>query len=396
MSFQAVPGLPFIVIPDSGLFRQSGSDGFDDQHLDLTTASAAVHFTGKVIWRDHGTHRISSAGGKIGWRTHTGVVWNSDGSQLTVGIQDLSGAAGPPARGDGAFDVYKILERGIDTIASSTWYETAMSNGTKDIATGAVVTVVFEFTTKIGSDAVIVWTHGAPTNGLVFSQPVAILYNGTTYSYPGQNMPHFVLYADDGTLGTFVGTWPVDGLGQTTGLFTSASSPPEYANLFSLPWACRISGMWVVMGDNAQAGSAELNLYANPLDAGSVTSVASAVFTARSSNAAGAVDNSPEKIGWYMFTTPYDYTANTTMAMAVRSTDATNKMEIAYFNAPTAATLDLHQLGQNCRAVSRNTVSSATAFSTYGATRRRMEMGLLISHFHDGPSGGSILGGPLT
>lgn len=395
MALQPVPGLPFFVIPDTGLFRQSGSDGYDGQTYTLNTAGDAVHFTGKVFWRDHGTHTLSAAGGgKIGWHTTTGCLWGTDGSTLRVGIQELSTSAGPPARGDGNWVVYKDLVRGTDTIASSTWYETAMSNGSRDIATGDTLTVVFDLTVKNGSDVVVMLTHGSPTNGLVFSLPVAIFYDGSTYSYDGVHMPMFTLHSDGGELGTFLGTWPVDDWGGTTGRFRSTSTTKEYGNLFTLPWNCRISGMWADIGDDHSEGTGVFNLYSDPTNTGGgVTSVASANWVARCSNGSGAVGNAPEKVGWFPFTTPYDYTANTTMAIAFQATDPTYFFELGYFDAPTAAILDLHQLGQNCRAVSRNTISSGTAFTTYGSTKRRMEMGLLISHIDDGLSAGTTISG---
>ena len=388
MALVPIPGLAYSELPDSRSFFMSGSDGFDNSKQTLNGATKATHMVGKVFWRDRATHTLSSSGGKVGFRTEVPGTFVASAGQTTlrVGLQALSTSAGPPARGDGSWLTYHEYVSGTDSIVSNTFYDTAMTVGSGiSLAHGATIAAVVEMTTHGGSDSVGIFTLSSPADGQVFMNPTATFFDGTNYTYTRVDIPMLTFTSDEGVLGTFYGTYPVDGIGLPAGTMnTGSGTTKEQANLFSLPFPCRIDGIFASYGDQAGPGGGIGALYTNPLTAGSVTEVASGTFTARS----GVGATEPQKLTFFPFDTSYDYTVpGTVMAMAVRPS-STDAIELSYFEAPTAALLDLHPLGQTCRAVSRGTVAAGTAFATFGSTKRRMIIGLIISDFDNGQSAG--------
>lgn len=393
MAYQIIPGYAALPIPDNRIFMTTSANGFTSGSLSLAAVNYEVHFTGRMVWSDQGTHTVSSSGGKIGWRTTTGVTWATSGSTITIGIQDTSTAAGPPARGDGTFDVSGAIVNPT-VIASSTFYETAMDSNSKSIAHGATITVVFQFTTMGGggSDVVTIATVGAGAAGLVPYIANATLYNTSTYNTQNSHIPNLTIISDGGVYGTLAGAFPYATIGTAVTAFNSGSSPLEYANLFSLPFKAKIAGIWCQFNDQNTTATALFSLYTGPLNAGSVTSVKSVQHQTRSGSGSTSA-----KIYHAIFATPYNYdTPGTQMAMAIQA-DSGSNIQTSYYEVNTNAAFDCHALGTGCYAVSRNTVSAATAFSTFNNTGRRMIMGLLLSHFDDGTStgGGAVMGGPF-
>lgn len=117
-------------------------------------ANEGCQLTGQVwLPARSGSKTISSAGGKIHWTAGASVVFADGATNWRMGIQDLS-TSGQPPRGDGVFDVQADLVPGVDTIATTTHYATAMESGSKTITHGDYVAIVFSMTARGGTDAV--------------------------------------------------------------------------------------------------------------------------------------------------------------------------------------------------------------------------------------------------
>lgn len=373
-------------VPDLSGFTRSTTGFATATFATIDALNEAAHMVGRIVWSDGGSHTVSSSGGIIGWRTGSSVVWSTIGTTLRVGLQDADTANGPPARGDGTFDVYTDLVQGTDTIASATYYNTAMASGTKTLTHGDYVAVVMEFIVHVATNVVTVTSS---TTAIALHEHAVVTYAGGTYTGTAF-LANIRIVADDGTEGTLEGAFPYS-LVRTSVSFANDTATKEYANLFSLPWACKIRGIWALLTPAGAAVDAPIDaiLYTDPLNTGAgVTSVKSVSHSGRVTGAANAV-------GMLLmpFATPYDYTANTLMAMALQPTSA-NDVDAHYFEVTAASVWDLHPLGQTCRAVSRGTIASTTALATYGSTARRMCIGLLINSFDDGAgaAGGSVFG----
>src|SRR3990172_6421351 len=145
-AFGGISGLHYPLIMYNG-YGQTSSGTLD-------AAGEKIVFIGRMYLEGGpGSKTISSAGGKIDWRT-SAVTWATPGSALRVGIADVDLTKGPPGRDDGTFDVRKDLVQGTDSLASNTWVSTAMDTGTKTIAHGDLVAIVFELTATLGVDSV--------------------------------------------------------------------------------------------------------------------------------------------------------------------------------------------------------------------------------------------------
>src|SRR3990172_9084696 len=164
----------------------------------LDAVGEKINFIGRVYLEGGpGSKTISSAGGKIDWRTAT-VTWATPGSTLRVGIADVDLTNGPPGRDDGTFDVRKDLVQGTDSLASNTWVSTAMATGTKTIEHGDLVSIVFELTATLGVDVVTV--NKVNNNNVSYNMPFVSTFLGGVWA-SGIGTPCAVITFDDATLG---------------------------------------------------------------------------------------------------------------------------------------------------------------------------------------------------
>lgn len=233
----------------------------------LNAPSETLECVGEVVLEEGasgGSKTISpGGGGSIGWRTTTGVVFANAGTNLRVGIQDVS--LSYPAQGDGTWDVYADLVGGTDTIASSTWYNTAMETGAKTIAHGDLVSVSIEMTARGGSDSVSVFSANSPYTDAAGSptysaRPSVSLNTATTSS----RVPCLVLNFDDGTKGWLMlsNVMALWGL-QAFNVGTAGSD--EYGNFFEVPTACRVLGAYLAADGVSAAMDYEVILYRDAL-----------------------------------------------------------------------------------------------------------------------------------
>lgn len=209
-----------------------------------------------------GAKTLSAAGGgSMFYMTGTTVTFADAGTNVRIGVQDLSGFVN-----DDTFDVYGDLVGGTDTIVQQVINEIAMGTGTKSMTPGNLYALVLEATSRGGSDSIQMRTM---VNGLSIAQSQAIPWGANdTGSGPTavSNSYLFAIRFDDGTLGWIDGTAPLinyRGAISTTN-FSSASNPDEFGMSFRVPFRCRMCG--VVMHSSTFTTTDVFNavLYSDP------------------------------------------------------------------------------------------------------------------------------------
>lgn len=341
----------------------------------VDAAAEAVHYSGQVYLEGgSGSKTISSAGGKIHWRTTGTVTFANAGTTLRIGLQDVSTSASP-TQGDGTYDVYADLVGGTDTIAASTAYGTAMESGTKTIAHGDKVTIVFEMTGRGGSDSVnIMYQNSGQGFNTLF--PSLTAYLASVWGrLSGQ--PPVTLEFDDGTFGgIFTGQAAV---GESTGTAVTFASDTgtadEYGNVFSFPFPVVVEGAWSITYPTSNAADYEVCLYSDPFGTPTLIEAVTVDATQVSTT------NSPRTHS-VMFAAARTLAQNTVYAVTARPTTTTTVG--SYYHDVTAAGAAMAPLGTACYAVRR--LDNTGAFSDWNggtAKTRRMTMGLILGGFED-------------
>jgi hypothetical protein len=228
----------------------------------MDAATEKIAAIGSVHWygRPASTKTLSSAGGKIHFRTGS-VTWATAGTTLRVGIQDLQGdgSGASVAQPDGTFDVYDDLVQGTDALSANAFVTATMSSGTKSIAHGQLLAVVFDLTVRNGADSIIMMALTAQTKGF---SPCHNNYVGSWAATATGNCPIILLEADDGTLGIFAGC--LFGVSASTSL-SSSTTPDEIALVFQVPWEIEIGSLWTGIAPDLATHDWRLRLYSNPL-----------------------------------------------------------------------------------------------------------------------------------
>lgn len=313
-----------------------------------------------------GSKTISSAGGKIHWRTASPITFADPATNLRVGIQDVSVATGLE---DGTHDVYADLVGGTDVIAATSMISTPMETGSKTIAHGDAIAVTVEMTARGGTDAVVV--QSMQSDGLM--QPFGTTDAGTLA------VSALILYAtiefDDGTLGWFHPYHCLPGaaiIGTSVSTFHVDSTPDERALIFKLPFDARISGAYAVLSSIADTDDLEIILYSNPLG----VPVAERTFTFDASFSSRTASTAVNCI----FSSPLKVRKNITYAIAVRPTTINPIATAEYPFGSESNAMKSTSLGQNWYLGTRTNQTGAFDITTTTIPN----MGIWIDQFHDG------------
>lgn len=158
-------------------------------------------------------------------------VSKGGGSALTLSLQDVSTAAGPPVRPDGTPDQTAALS---NASISAAFIMSPSLSAQRSVSYGSLLCVAIEFdgAGRLGSDSFgIAANPRSSTN--VIGMPNTVLFTGG--SWASQNrMPLVVFEFSDGTWGTLDGSTPMSAA-NTTVAYNSGSASDEYALKFSPP-----------------------------------------------------------------------------------------------------------------------------------------------------------------
>lgn len=279
----------------------------------LDAAGEKLAMIGRVTWKDRATHTISSAGGKIHWSAGSAVTWADAGTALDVGIQDVANTSQNP---DGTFDVKATLVPGTEAIAATTIINSAMETGTKTIANGAVIGVVFDMTARGGTDSVrIATTQMNGWSGAAY--PYCRFHNATAWTNSFQ-APNVLLEADDGVKGWFAPFGLLRDSFTITAFNLNTAGSDEYGGRIKLPWPVTLEAVTMPVRLGGTSSDWELCVYSDI--AGTPTLLGTAE-TFDASNSDVAAHDFFETV---MLTTPFTLSAGTVYGITARPTTANN------------------------------------------------------------------------
>lgn len=355
---------------------QAGSAYTETANL-MDAAGESCAFIGKIYIEGAAASKtISSAGGKIVFRTGT-VTFANAGTNFRVGVQDLA-ATGLE---DGTFDVYADLTGGGGGIASNTWYELAMTNGTKTINHLDTVAICFELTTRDGTDAVRITSYPFQDVFLSTSNfPFRTVDTGAGPTRANTNPFGGSIIFDDGSLGWIEGSWFAPGM-QTiaTQTYNSGSTPDEYAAVFQVPFKCSVRGGYLNVGSIATTDNFEIILYSDAQG----TPVAERTVTVDPNIRGSASANSP----YFVTFSSYTLSPGLWYGFAMRPTTA-NSLTLTYIDIGAGFGSKYKKplpFGTNCKFSSRTNQSGA--FSEV-QTYFQPIFGLRVDKLDDGVSSG--------
>lgn len=336
--------------------------------IDATDEKAA--FLGRVkIAGNASSKTFSSAGAKIHFLT-AAVTFATAGSTVRIGLQGFSTTSGPPKQPDGTWSTYKDMVQGTDTFTANAWNSITMGAGTATLSTGDQIAVVFDFTTRNGSDSLAV---NAATDLRQNSQGVA---QYTTAWALVAGLPVVMLEFDDGTFATIDGSFPYSSFSSGIGTYTDSSNPDEYGLLFQVPFRCAIDGArWLTYVAAAAASDATLTLYADPL--GTPTSLASVNIYGEQADNFNGLARTLEVFSSVVLSPNTDY------CLALKAT-STGSVSLRMATIADAAYRAVFNGGTHIRAGSRN--GSSGAFSE--TTTNIPLVDVRINKIDDGTGGG--------
>lgn len=342
--------------------------------ITLDATGETVQFVGAIYLENPlgGSKTISAAGGgKIVWRTNTGVVFADAGTTFTLGIQDVSTTTSP-GQGDGSFDVSVAYTGGGGGVTNNSLQQSVMTSGSKTIAHGDLVAMVFTMTARGGSDAVTVVYQAISTEAGTSSLGGSVISN-TSGAYAVSNVyPMAYIVFDDGSIGYMYGTYFVNAVTAVT-INSGTSIADEYGNYLNIPYTFYAVGIRALLYFADNTPDCELLLYSDPLGTPSVQRKLTVDATQLS------VVNSIRYVT-LPFTTPYLVKAYTPVAVTCRPTTANNV--IMYVHDGDGVKSDkINPPNSYCYAVRR--LDNTGAFSDYnGGTAKTRMMEIYLYGYH--------------
>lgn len=222
--------------------------------LDATGEKGA--FAGRVWYKeDVASKNIQSIGIRFGTNTTAG------GSAMTLSLQDVSSAAGPPYEPDDTQDQTVAISNADLAAFSGAWYWTGNLSANRTVAKGDQLAVVIEYngSGRLGSDAVNIQglSYNANQTSGIFHNGLSLFKATTTWAIANIQM-NVILRFDDGTYGTLDGAVICDAVANQS--INQNATPDEYALGFQVPYECSIDGIWAAFSVPTNA-SCEVILY---------------------------------------------------------------------------------------------------------------------------------------
>jgi hypothetical protein len=319
----------------------------------------------------------TSGSSSIAFRTGT-TTWANGSSSMDIGIQGVLTGSGPQAQPDGTFTVKATVAGGAG-ITTGAWNVVVPTTGSATLNHGDMIAVVFNLTTKAGSDSVIVNCGAGATNMF----PICNEFQSGSWASSGKSIfPNVVITFSDGTKGTIDWTTPATTFGNDTA-FASGTNPNERGVAFQLPWDCEVDGLFSNMFPVDVNSNYSLKLYADPLGTPSVLATI-AVLAAQT--------NGSTSQRWKPFSlaSPVALTRNTTYGVTILATGSSN-VQGCQITWGAAGDRVLAPGGTTLQKITRN--GSSGAFS--GTTTQAYLNGVRICSFTDTASvgGGGVING---
>lgn len=209
----------------------AGGTASGSMAIDATGEKGAV--CGTVYIPDGTARSIRKVG--IGFNT----VVKAGGSALTLSLQNVSAAAGPPAQPDGTQDETVAISNA--SISSSSFLLTGALSADRSVVNGDMLCAVVEFdgSGRLGSDSFQISTFVSLNTNTLFAS--ADLNTGA-WAVLSARQPVILFEFSDGTYGTLDGA-SIFTAHTTTAAYNSGSTPDEYALKFTVPVTGVIDGV---------------------------------------------------------------------------------------------------------------------------------------------------------
>ena len=370
----AVPiwGQSFTQLPGSGAWIPSiaSSTPAYSTTLVIDAAGEKVAMCGRVFFFARtGTKDIT----KVHFRF--GAVTKAGGSTLTISMQDLDLANGPPSQPDGTQDQTITVANADASFVSNTWYSSAAFSANRTVANGAAICMVWEYASFAGADSVVI--NGFTGDGNSTHMPSTSLY--TASWAVNTSAPNLILEYTDGSFGTLGPTRfavPAASAINTHSIALDTGTADEYALAFQVPVNMKVDAVWITALFGSSTANCEIILYegTTPMTNGTITVDANAI--AATSSGRVHVANFAEEL---------TLTANTTYYLAVRPTVNGQSVSIYSVDVSTANMFQAFAGGPNWNYTTRLNQGSWAAQTT----TRRMLYGLRISSIVSSAGGGS-------
>lgn len=339
-----------IIIP-AGLYWP-----YQERKIPIGSTATVIDATGEKVaaigqlylqGRASGSKTLDTSGASAIAFDVSARTFSTSGSTIDVGIQTVRSDVGPPVQPSESFSVKKTLVQGTDTINVGV-NSFAPSTGTVSLSHGDLIAVVFDFTTRNGSDALTLRTmQSGPANATSSGRPCGVAYTG---SWASSGLPGIILTFSDGTKGWIDGLVSPNTLNTATS-WSDATNPDERGMLFQLPFATKVNGLWAMLRLTDANSDSTLILYADPL--GTPTAIATSTNLAEQYRSTGSADTL-----FYAIASPVSLSANTDYCVALRATGSSNiRQEVG--TLMDAALRECFVGGTTIQGVTRNNGSGA-------------------------------------
>lgn len=367
MALQTIAGQG-LWMPAPPLHREALSGGM---LIDATGEKAA--FSGRVFNKDRTSKNIT----KVGFRF--GAVTKAGGSALTVSLQDVNLAAGPPMQPDETQDQTVAIANANASFVSNTWIQTGTLSATRTVAFGELLSVVIEYdgAGRLAADSVVISGMAYHASTEWAHQMESALKTGGTWAAAGVH-PNVILEFDDGTFGTLVGALPFSAA-SSLAFKSDTAVADEHALEFTVPFPCKVDGFWAFVTFSANTSNFDVVLYdgTSAMTGGTVTVDAN---TPQSTSTAQRLIGS--------FSQEITLAANTIYRLAIKPTQTTSTVSLYYIDVNDANHFQALEGGTSWRLASRIDLGAWAA----AVTTRRPLMGIHVSALDDGVSTGGSRG----
>lgn len=322
---------------------------------------------------------FGTAGSKVGWLTGPALTF-ATGSTLRVGVKkntriDTTTAVVARATiGAAAFDVYRDLVGGTDTLTATTWREETMNAGTPYTITHADLIAICSHL-NVTSGTPNVKLRASTTTSTQFLPVVSLVTSGPTYTAM-QFLPNVILTMDDGTLGWLAPSYIFSVIDVDNPTVIGQNN--IQGNVFRVPFACQVDSLAANVTASVNTRDFALQLYGTPL--GTPTLLAEVVCDANIISGQSA--------GWLAtpLATAITLTPDTDYLVGVKQVTA-GAVNVKMRDVSTAAYFKPSSMGAECYAA--NSTAGAT-FVAQNSGNRRYLVWVQISALDDG-GGGALL-----
>lgn len=335
--------------------------------LTMNDTSDRIAFIGRVnIPGSSGSKAVR----KVHFRTGSSLV-KAGASAVRISLQDVDLANGPPIQPDGTVDQsYTIANTNTEAgWSANSWFTTGNFSADRTVNHGDLLAVVFEFTTRNGSDTVTLsGLQCIPETGPQH-QSAVVSRSGGTWSVES-TLPNVLLEFSDGTFGRLGDSFHTSGLSALS-FDSGTGTADEYGLEFQLPFDFEVDGFYALV--STQTGSNfEMLLYSGTTALATVTVDANATLHATNQN-------------WiFRSFAKQTLSANTTYRIAVRPT-TTNNIVLQCFNVSANGHFGAHAFGTVGVLAARLNQGSWNAANT----TRRPFMGIRLTGVDVTPGGSS-------